>query len=155
MIYLIVACDDNFLIGNNTSINGLPWNNKEDLQHFKKTTYNKKVLYGSNTYKSMGKILPNRENFIVSGNIDKIDNAVIVRDLNDFLSSIKNTNEDIYICGGASIYQQSLDFVDIILMSRIPGKYEGTTFFPTFLDKFTKTDEIKYNTFTLEIYKKR
>ena len=38
MISIIVATDDDLLIGKKDSKNGMPWHNKEDLQHFKKTT---------------------------------------------------------------------------------------------------------------------
>ena len=40
MISIIVATDDDLLIGKKDSSNGMPWHNKEDLQHFKKTTNN-------------------------------------------------------------------------------------------------------------------
>lgn len=36
MISIIVATDDDLLIGKKDSSNGMPWHNKEDLQHFKK-----------------------------------------------------------------------------------------------------------------------
>ena len=35
MISIIVAMDDNRLIGKKDSSNGMPWNNEEDLKHFK------------------------------------------------------------------------------------------------------------------------
>ena len=38
MISIIVATNDDLLIGKKDSSNGMPWHNKEDLQHFKKTT---------------------------------------------------------------------------------------------------------------------
>ena len=41
MLSLIVAIDDNFLIGNG---NNLPWYEPEDLKYFKKVTLNHAVL---------------------------------------------------------------------------------------------------------------
>ena len=35
MISIIVATNDDLLIGKKDSSNGMPWHNKEDLQHFK------------------------------------------------------------------------------------------------------------------------
>ena len=43
MISIIVATDDDLLIGKKDSKNGMPWHNKEDLQHFKKTTLNRTI----------------------------------------------------------------------------------------------------------------
>ena len=44
MISIIVATDDDLLIGKKDSSNGMPWHNKEDLQHFKKTVRNSYFL---------------------------------------------------------------------------------------------------------------
>ena len=46
MLALIVAVDDNFLIGNG---NELPWYEPNDLKYFKQITWNKAVLMGYNT----------------------------------------------------------------------------------------------------------
>ena len=66
MLSLIVAVDDNFLIGNN---NELPWYEPNDLKYFKKVTTGKAVLMGYNTYLSiinrLGKPLPKRENYVL------------------------------------------------------------------------------------------
>ncbi len=48
MISIIVATDDDLLIGKKDSSNGMPWHNKEDLQHFKKTTLHQTILMGKN-----------------------------------------------------------------------------------------------------------
>lgn len=47
MISIIVATDDDLLIGKKDSSNGMPWHNKEDLQHFKKQHFIKQ-FYGKN-----------------------------------------------------------------------------------------------------------
>lgn len=47
----------------------IPWNFiKEDIEHFKNVTMNNAVLMGYNTYKSIGKALPNRTNFVLTKN---------------------------------------------------------------------------------------
>ena len=46
MISIIVAMDDNRLIGKKDSSNGMPWDNKEDLKHFKDTTMHQTILMG-------------------------------------------------------------------------------------------------------------
>ena len=66
MISIIVAMDDNQLIGKKESSNGMPWNNSEDLKHFKATTINKTILMGYTTYMAIGRPLPNRKTIVVS-----------------------------------------------------------------------------------------
>ena len=60
---MIAAMSTNRVIGNN---NQLPWHYSEDLKHFKEITTGKTIVMGYNTYKSIGKPLPNRRNIIIS-----------------------------------------------------------------------------------------
>ena len=53
MINIIVATDEDLLIGKKDSRNGMPWNVPEDLQHFKATTLNKTILMGLTTYQAV------------------------------------------------------------------------------------------------------
>ena len=55
MISIIVAADEDLLIGKKDSSNGMPWNVPEDLKHFKATTVNKTILMGLTTYKAIGR----------------------------------------------------------------------------------------------------
>ena len=66
MINIIVATDEDLLIGKKDSRNGMPWNVPEDLQHFKATTLNKTILMGLTTYQVIGRPLPNRKTIVVS-----------------------------------------------------------------------------------------
>lgn len=154
MIKLIVAMDEDNLIGSD-SANGLPWKNAEDLKHFKETTLNQAVVFGGSTYRAMGRSLKNRHNIIISRTIKQIEGARIVDSLETVIKEYQQNNEDLYICGGASIYQQALPFVDELLISRIPGHHEGNVWFPDFSSNHFVLKEIKpYETFKLEIYSK-
>ena len=132
MISIIVATNDDLLIGKKDSSNGMPWHNKEDLQHFKKTTLHQTILMGKTTYMAIGRPLPHRKTIVVTrGELD--DERVEVRhDLVETIQEYKNKKEDLFICGGASIYKQALPYVDELIISRIPGKHEGETYFPSF-----------------------
>ena len=65
MISIIVATDEDLLIGKKDSFNGMPWNVPEDLKHFKATTVKKTILMGLTTYKAIGRPLPNRKTLLV------------------------------------------------------------------------------------------
>ncbi len=47
----------------------LPFRLPQDLQRFKKITMGKPIIMGRKTYESIGRILPGRENIIISGSI--------------------------------------------------------------------------------------
>ena len=124
MISIIVATDDDLLIGKKDSKNGMPWHNKEDLQHFKKTTLNRTILMGKTTYLAIGRPLPNRKTIVVTKS-------------------------------GLDDYKQALPYVDELIISRIPGKHTGETYFPSFEEyDFHLEKETQLETFVLQIYKK-
>lgn len=155
MISIIVATDENLLIGKEDSSNGMPWNIPEDLQHFKDTTIGKTILMGLTTYKAIGRPLPGRKTIVVSLEPFE-DTRVEVRDsLEEVINEYKASGEDLFISGGASIYKQSLPLADQLLISRVPGSYTGETYFPDFSGyNFILTKTKPFNAFTLEVYTK-
>ena len=85
---------------------GLPWNCKEDLQHFKNITSGHFVLMGYNTYASIGRPLPNRTNIVVSFEEKKIDGCICFTSVEQGVEYAKNNGEsELFIIGGASIYK--------------------------------------------------
>lgn len=141
MIKIIVAMDPNQLIGKN---NQLPWNIKEDLQHFKETTTGHAVVMGRKTYESIGKALPNRLNYIITRDKNfkpKENSIVLINDYQELINKYKNSQEILFVIGGEQIYQLFLDYCDELVVSQILNFYYGDTYFPEFLDKF-ETDKI-------------
>lgn len=129
MINLIVAIGKNNLIGKD---NTLPWHYKEDLQYFKQTTLNKTVVMGENTFYSIvgrnNKLLPNRKMVVATFNKDfHYDGVEVVNDLVTYLTS---TNDDVFIIGGSQIYKTSLEYVDRLYITHINKEYEGNVYFP-------------------------
>ena len=154
MISIIVATDDDLLIGKKDSKNGMPWHNKEDLQHFKQTTLNQTILMGK-TYLAIGRPLPNRKTIVVTKSGLEDDRIEVRNDLIEVIQEYKDRKEDLYISGGASIYKQALPYVDELIISRIPGKHTGETYFPSFEEyNFQLEKETQMETFVLQIYKK-
>lgn len=155
MISIIVAMDDNQLIGKKESSNGMPWNNSEDLKHFKATTINKTILMGYTTYMAIGRPLPNRKTIVVTKSGLDDDRVEVRNNLIEVIQEYKDRKEDLYISGGASIYKQALPYVDELIISRIPGKHTGETYFPSFEEyNFQLEKETQMETFVLQIYKK-
>ena len=112
--------------------NGMPWNVPEDLQHFKATTLNKTILMGLTTYQAIGRPLPNRKTIVVSFEPFEDERVEVRSSLEEVIEEYRSSGEDLFISGGASIYKQCLPIADQLLISRIPGKHEGETYFPNF-----------------------
>ena len=67
-IIIIVAFSKNGrIIGNNGRI---PWTLSEDLQHFKELTTGNAIIMGRKTFESIGRVLPERMNIVVTRNKD-------------------------------------------------------------------------------------
>lgn len=126
-IIIIVAMDKNGLIGKD---NNLPWNFSEDLCFFKKTTMGKSVIMGQKTYESIGAPLKNREVIVLSCNMSFNPKGVkVARSIDEALSFAK---EEVYIAGGASVYQQFLSLADEMIITFIDDEFQGNIYFPDF-----------------------
>lgn len=129
IISIIAAVADNMVIGKN---NSLPWNLPADLEYFKKNTLGKPVIMGAKTFESIGKILPNRKNIILSFDKDyKVEGCIIATSIEDALKEAEG-NEEVMIAGGASIYKQFLPLADRLYLTFIHHNFEGDTCFPEF-----------------------
>lgn len=116
----------------------------EDLTYFREKTLGHSCLCGRNTYESFPKMLDRRIILEISrkGYDTVIDNDVILEcelDNAVYYSDLLNTNS-IYIIGGASIYNQTFDIADELLITIVDAKVEADTFY-TIPDGFVKVWE--------------
>ena len=128
---LIVAVSKNGFIGKDGS---LPWQISEDLKRFRKITSNSVVIMGKNTYLSIGKALPNRENIIVSTTLKSADGCTIVRSLDEAIDLSKESfpSKDIFLIGGYAIYKTGEAFADTLYLTKVDIEVEGDVSLPTF-----------------------
>ncbi len=157
MIKLIVAYDKNRLIGIGDQ---LVWNIKEDLEHFKKETLNKTILFGDVTFKGIGRPLPNRKTVVLT--LDTAykyehEDVVVCNDMNEIIEKYhNNSNEEIIIAGGATIYKLFLPYVDQIILSEVKGDYVGDVFFPEWdQSEFDLINEDEREEFTVKIFNRK
>lgn len=131
MISLIVAYAKNRVIGNKGKI---PWNIKGEQKRFRELTIGNVVIMGRNSYEEIGKPLPNRTTIVVSrtGNYDS-HNCYTAKSLQEAITLAGN--KDIYIAGGAGLYQEALSIVEKMYITEIDLKVEGDTYFPEFDEK--------------------
>ncbi len=133
MKLIIVAYDKHYGIGAN---NDLLWqrNLPADLQHFKELTTNQAVIMGRNTFESIGKPLPNRQNIVVSHKSAPIAGIQIVDSLQAAYDLVE-PGCDSFVIGGGQIYSQAFATVNQILATEVDATFnQATVFFPT-IDK--------------------
>jgi dihydrofolate reductase len=125
---IIVAIAKNNAIGLN---NKLLWHIPEDFKWFKKNTLGHTVIAGKNTYLSLPtRPLPNRKNIVISNIPGEIfEGAVMAYSVEQAIELADADNEN-FIIGGASIYQQFLPLVDKLYITYIDKIFEADTFFP-------------------------
>jgi dihydrofolate reductase len=130
-ISLIVAADEQNGIG---ADNKLLWHLPNDLKFFKNTTWGHPVIMGRKTFDSVGnKALPGRLNIIITSqpqtNSEQIQFA---SSLQEALQIAKGENTtEIFIAGGASIYELALPLANRIYFTRVHASLPAQVFFPT------------------------
>lgn len=108
--------------------NSLPWHLPEEMAWFKYITMEDTVIMGRGTYESIPHPpLKRRRNIVLSqrslddNNVEWADSLESVHEL------IKNENQPIHIIGGASLFDQLKDQVDVLIQTKIHHDYEGDT----------------------------
>lgn len=128
---IIAAKSENNVIGKDGDI---PWYFPEDLKHFKEETMDSPVVMGRGTYESLPedhKPLPGRTNIVLTtSNTDYDESVEIANSLEEAWNIASKHGDEVYIIGGASIYKQTLETADRIILTEIHEKYEGDTYFP-------------------------
>ena len=128
MIALIVAFANNQVIGNKGCI---PWKIKGEQKRFKELTTGNVVIMGRRSYEEIGRPLPNRTTIVVSGT-KKFDaeNCFTAKSLEEAIELAGDKN--IYISGGARLYEEALPLVEKMYITEIDCDIKGDTYFPEF-----------------------
>ncbi len=138
MIRLIAAIDRNLGIAKG----GMqPWKITTDEQYFRDKTleFGANILMGRKTYEVIGHVLPDRRNFIVAREGDlQIPGGEVVNDLMHF---IHNFQDDIWIIGGASIFEQMLPLAHELYLTKIDADFGCDQFFPHYDQAFALAEQ--------------
>jgi dihydrofolate reductase len=142
IISLIAAMAENRVIGRENSI---PWDIPSDQKRFREITMGHPVIFGRKTYDEIGRPLPGRKNIVLTRNRNyRAEGAVIVHDLDAAFAAGTDTDE-VFICGGGMVFQETIALARRIYLSIIHRTYEGDVFFPAIPGDFVevKREEIK------------
>lgn len=126
-VSLIVAMGQNRVIGKDMDI---PWRLADDWKYVKEVTSGHAIIMGRRNFESIGRVLPNRRNIILTR--DKhfsVDGAEIAHSMDQVWSMCKG-EEEVFIFGGEQIYKTFLPYVEKMYITQIYHEFEGDTFFP-------------------------
>lgn len=162
-VNLIVACGNNGQIGKN---NKLLWHIPEDFKHFKEKTTNSVIIMGRNTYESLPGMLPNRIHIVItSKQLEQKENLYAVNSIKEAIQKAKDFNKEIWVIGGAQIYNEFIkrDLINKIYLSSINYSGEADAYFDLrflssgrYIIKSSEYFEKKNNTpeWSLKIYER-
>lgn len=131
-ISIIAAVARNRAIGHNNKL--LYWL-PNDLKRFKALTTGHTIIMGRRTFESLPKgALPNRRNVVLSRSDSEFPGCDKYSSLEEALNNCKE-DEDVFIIGGASVYEQAMKFADRLLLTEIDDTpQEADAFFPDYSD---------------------
>lgn len=120
--------------------NQIPWHLPEDFKWFKRMTTGHVVVMGRKTFESIGKPLPNRDTIVVSRSGFSHPGVRTVTSLEE-IDPAKEARE-VFICGGAQIYDQALGKCSDLYLTLVKREVEGDAFFPMFENWFQAVETI-------------
>ncbi len=125
---IIVAVDKNNGIG---AENDLLWGRDlpDDLAYFKRMTAGTSVIMGRNTYNSMGRPLPDRENIVISSSPVEDKGVLTAASLT---SAYELARYPIFVIGGGRVYADAIDGMDKLYVTEVEAAFpQATVFFPS------------------------
>lgn len=133
LVSIIAAVSENNVIGAGGK---LPFKQKDDLLRFKFLTTNNVVIMGRKTFESIGGLLPDRTNIVISHNAKtrallRLKGAVVFDRLTRAIAYVKKTYTcNCYIIGGGQIYMQALPLADRLYITKVHATLQGDVTFP-------------------------
>ena len=125
----VVAAARNGVIG---QTNRMPWHLPSDLAFFKRITMGHPVVMGRKTYESIGKPLPGRKNIVITRDPAFQAPGCVVVDSLDAAYRAAGDVDEVFVIGGAQVYEAAMPTVDRIYLTEVEAQIEGDTWFPRF-----------------------
>jgi len=137
MIIGIAAVDRKGAIGKGGK---LPWHYSADMKFFRETTTGHAVVMGRKTWLTIGKPLKNRLNIVLSrdSSIEPQESLVVFSDIDSVLSFSHSLTTDLFVIGGAQIYEAFMAHIEKWVITEVPLTVSGAdAFMPKgYLDGF-------------------
>ena len=141
MIIGIAAVDRQGAIGKGGK---LPWHYSADMKFFRETTTGHAVVMGRKTWLTLGKPLKNRLNIVLSrdASLEPEESLLVFSDIDSALSLNESLTTDLFVIGGAQIYEAFLPRIEKWIITEVPLAVKGAdAFMPeNYLEGFAETD---------------
>ena len=149
-IEAIVAIDANGAIGRQGDLLcHLP----ADMKHFKEVTMGHSIVMGRKTFESFPRRpLPGRQNIVITRNRQwQYPSVTVAHSVEDAISAA--ATDDVFIIGGADIYEQTLPLVDVLHLTLIHARWASAdAFFPALdMNEWQEVDREPLNAAAHEI----
>lgn len=153
---IIAAVDNNWAIGyHNSLLVQIP----RDQQMFREMTEKRVLVIGRKTLETFPQKQPlkNRVNIILSRDREYIvRGATVVHSIDALMEELKKYDDkDVYVAGGASVYEQLLPCCDTAYITKIDYTYQADVYFPrldAMADWALTADSEEQTYFDLEYY---
>lgn len=128
MIIGIAAVDRKGAIGKGGK---LPWHYSADMKFFRETTTGHAVVMGRKTWLTIGKPLKNRLNIVLSRDtdIEPQESLIVFSDIESVLSFNKSLTTDLFVIGGAQIYEAFREHIEKWIITEVPLVVPGADAF--------------------------
>jgi dihydrofolate reductase len=128
MIIGIAAVDRKGAIGKGGK---LPWHYSADMKFFRETTSGNAVVMGRKTWLTIGKPLKNRLNIVLSRDtdIEPQESLIVFSDIESVLSFNKSLRTDLFVIGGAQIYEAFREHIEKWIITEVPLTVQGADAF--------------------------
>jgi dihydrofolate reductase len=147
----IAALSENRVIGNG---NRIPWHLPEDFKFFKATTMGHVLVMGRKTFESIGRPLAGRETIVLSRSGFAHPGVQTITSLEELPTLVGD--RQVFICGGAEIYRQTLPICSDLYLTHVKRVVEGDAFFPPFEELFEPVETLQDNVdFRIVHYRRR
>ena len=148
-VIAIAAVARNGVIGAHGSI---PWHLPEDFAHFKRTTLGHTLLMGRATYDSIGRPLPGRTTIVLTRDPDwsagPSSGVLAAHTVEEALALAEDRPGDLYVAGGAAVYDALLPHIDEQVISEVHLEPDGDTLFPLIDDsQWVEAERTAYDGF--------
>jgi dihydrofolate reductase len=122
----IVAMSDNRVIGKNQK---LPWHLPADFARVKSITKGQAILMGRKTYESIGRPLPDRDNFVLTRDANyQAPGCIVVTSFEQAVALCKR--DRLVLFGGEGVYREFLPKVEVLYLTLVHAELGGDAFFP-------------------------
>jgi len=151
----VAALAENRVIGSGDAV---PWDLPEDKKQYRALVADEPVIFGRRTFE-MFEDLPGTAQIVLSRterefDVETAHHAADVAEAIEIAASLGA--ERAYVLGGGGIYDLFQPHLDRMVLTRVPGEYEGDAFYPAFdEDDWALVDTESYENFTVETWERR